>query len=340
MRLTIRETITLLIAICIITFSGVVSSHAATSILYFNNLASIAESWVADNNQAEVDTSLEIDNEPTYSSFETELIVNEIQTTNSETIMKATEHTQLFLTAAEYDPLVPESTEYFLDHIFRFERNGKDWKLISDDLINVPTSVTPGPDTQIIPKPITTTQLIVDYQPITLKESFDPEGAILITLNRTSIKNYAYNYWSSYNPSYRSYSSDCTNFVSQAVKAGGWTYVDGSRTSNYAWYYGLFTFTTSYTWAGAENWYWFSRNRPRAYTASYFSQMEIGDVLQMDFTRDNVIDHSMIVTAKSSSGTIYLTYHTNNTRDKSITTLLSQYPNAAYYGARLYNSFN
>lgn len=41
--------------------------------------------------------------------------------------------------------------------------------------------------------------------------------------------DYALRYWDVYNTNYRSFSDDCTNFISQALRAGGWQY-------DYGWY--------------------------------------------------------------------------------------------------------
>lgn len=62
--------------------------------------------------------------------------------------------------------------------------------------------------------------------------------------------------------------------------------------------------------------------------------MGLADVLQLDFDRDNNISHSMLVTATSSSGERYLTYHTTDTLNRSLTSLISAYPSAWYYAHR------
>ena len=41
--------------------------------------------------------------------------------------------------------------------------------------------------------------------------------------------DYAYKWWNGRNPAYRSYELDCTNFISQVVKAGGIKAAKGSR---------------------------------------------------------------------------------------------------------------
>ena len=72
--------------------------------------------------------------------------------------------------------------------------------------------------------------------------------------------------------------------------------------------------------------------------ATYFSDMLTGDILQADFgpTPDGNISHSMVVTSKDASNNIYLTYHTNNTKNRSINDLLAGNPGTRWYGLALY----
>lgn len=59
--------------------------------------------------------------------------------------------------------------------------------------------------------------------------------------DRYAARNYARAYAENPNPEYRDFTNsggDCTNFVSQALLAGGWTEIGKySYTSSYAWYY-------------------------------------------------------------------------------------------------------
>ncbi|MFF1812554.1 amidase domain-containing protein [Streptomyces sp. NPDC058251] len=148
---------------------------------------------------------------------------------------------------------------------------------------------------------------------------------------------YADRYWDHHNGAYRTYGNDCTNFISQAMLAGGWGPKGGAliqRTSNKYWFYGPSKVFTSYTWAGAENWYWFAKKHAkRTKILGNVWQLAKSDVLQADWTRNNNIDHSMIVT-KKYQGTPYLTYHTGDTHNKSLRKLLSDHPRAWWYAHR------
>jgi hypothetical protein len=67
-------------------------------------------------------------------------------------------------------------------------------------------------------------------------------------------------------PAYPVYGdTDCTNFVSQTMRAGGWATVGGSawdilvnRGDNSKWWYGYSPSQCSYSWGAAQNWHLFA----------------------------------------------------------------------------------
>lgn len=150
-----------------------------------------------------------------------------------------------------------------------------------------------------------------------------------------AMAKYAEKYWSNYNPAYRKFSGaggDCTNFISQALKAGGWKAVPGS-TSDYRnwWYDGA---KQSDSWVGANEWAWFTLSNQRAANLANVYQTDVGDIVQVDFNKDGSKDHSMMVTYRSSAGMPYVTYHSTNTYRKSLASLIASYPDAVYYAYR------
>ncbi|WP_371680418.1 amidase domain-containing protein [Streptomyces sp. NBC_01276] len=150
-----------------------------------------------------------------------------------------------------------------------------------------------------------------------------------------AMAKYAEKYWSNYNPAYRKFSGaggDCTNFISQALKAGGWKAVPGS-TSDYRnwWYDGA---RQSDSWVGANEWAWFTLSNQRAANLANVYQTDVGDIVQVDFNKDGSKDHSMMVTYRSSAGMPYVTYHSTNTYRKSLASLIASYPDAVYYAYR------
>jgi len=75
--------------------------------------------------------------------------------------------------------------------------------------------------------------------------------------NRVAAVQYAQKWAKSFNPDYVQFPNDCTNFVSQALRAGGWEMVGADVTDTFSdskWWYGLSSITqASHTWAGAAN---------------------------------------------------------------------------------------
>lgn len=146
---------------------------------------------------------------------------------------------------------------------------------------------------------------------------------------------YAEKYWRNYNPAYRQFNGaggDCTNFISQALKAGGWKNVPGSTSDYRNWWYDGALQTDS--WVGVNDWAWFTLSNQRAANLANVYQMDVGDILQMDFDRDGAKDHSMMVTYRSGAGIPYVTYHSTNTYRKSLASLVASYPNAVYFAYR------
>jgi hypothetical protein len=166
------------------------------------------------------------------------------------------------------------------------------------------------------------------------------------TVSRNGVVTYAIRHVHSPNPAYREFSNDCTNFVSQALYNNGWGMIWGDRLANSSWYYygdpySFYPFSTyqSYTWAVAHNFALFNFSQGRASSYNNPSDSNWGDVLQVDFTGDGHIDHNTIVT-KLDNGEVYLTYHTTNYLNRSLSYFKANYPKAVYYGWHLYFNSN
>ncbi len=145
----------------------------------------------------------------------------------------------------------------------------------------------------------------------------------------TAAASYARTWGASTNKPYGRFSNDCTNFVSQAMLAGGWKMKTGKgycadRKSNNVWWFKkdgcdrqwpISNTHASHTWGGAENFYWFTKTSGRGTSAGRVSDLGVGDVLQADWDSDGNISHTMIVT-KSTTKNTYLTYHTSDHTDE------------------------
>ncbi|MFF4584206.1 amidase domain-containing protein [Streptomyces sp. NPDC001388] len=156
------------------------------------------------------------------------------------------------------------------------------------------------------------------------------------TYDYKAMAAYAEKYWNVYNKDYPDYNGhgaggDCTNFVSQSLKAGGWKHVPGYVYDYTKWFGNADIQSDSFV--GVNEWSWFAQNSKRTTALANVYQLEVGDVLQMDFDRDGSKDHTMIVTYKAG-GVPYVTYHSNNTLRRSVASLVASYPNAYYYAYR------
>ena len=168
--------------------------------------------------------------------------------------------------------------------------------------------------------------------------------------SRSAAAAYARKWAMTDNPTYgRIEPNDCTNFVSQALLAGGWGMVGGScddRKDKNVWWFkpmdcrwvGMRPWESevkaSFSWGGAQNLYWFMRESGRGAEVSDPMDLEIGDVLQMDMGPGHYnagrIGHSMIVTDKSASE-LFVSYHEDHHLDEPLSAIKSRYPSARWY---------
>jgi hypothetical protein len=168
--------------------------------------------------------------------------------------------------------------------------------------------------------------------------------------SRSAAAAYARKWAMTDNPAYgRIEPNDCTNFVSQALLAGGWTMVGGTcddRKDNNVWWFKPMDcwwvggrpypieVKASFTWGGAQNLYWFMKESGRGAEISDPMGLEIGDVLQMDMGAGHYnagrIGHSMIVTDKSATD-LFLSYHEDHHLDEPLSAVRSRYPSARFY---------
>ncbi len=157
------------------------------------------------------------------------------------------------------------------------------------------------------------------------------------TYNRPAAVNYALTWCGGRNPNYVSFQEDCTNFVSQSLLAGGWPEKGKyNYQSSSSWYYdgGSYPLFT-YTWAGVQNFYNFinigsARGHALSLAHKPWNQyFRPGDLVQADWNRDGIWDHTMIIVNVTSTDMIVV-YHSNDSCGTSLTQLMNQNPNAFY----------
>lgn len=124
---------------------------------------------------------------------------------------------------------------------------------------------------------------------------------------------------------------DCTNFVSQAMEAGGWEQVSHPyldyKDDNAWWYGGGLPFSyplNSWTWSGAENFFRMANGSgglKRTTLLNNFYELQPGDILQYKAKGATEMTHTMIVT-KVENGEPYLSYHTDDQIDQPLSSML------------------
>ncbi|MFC7440214.1 amidase domain-containing protein [Laceyella putida] len=138
--------------------------------------------------------------------------------------------------------------------------------------------------------------------------------------NPIAARDYAYKWWNKRNNKEYGYYSrvsggcencwpDCTNFVSQAIKAGG---IQERRTGTY-WYYS--DQKPSYAWGVANSFY--KHFKDRAQQVKDWKDLSVGDVVSIDFDHDGDIEHSAIIT-RIGRHDVYVTQHSSDKKDSPI----------------------
>ncbi|MGW1559220.1 amidase domain-containing protein [Streptomyces sp. NPDC002144] len=271
-----------------------------------------------------------------YTAADTKVTVNSARLRGRTATVQVTETTTLTYAKIRGDE--PPTTGFTAHHELTFT-GGADggWQLTGERL----TDTGPRPVNEPAPAaPVTKVRpsAVIDAPraAITYPAPAAPKNLGTSTpYDYSAMVTYAEKYWKNYNTAYRKYNGmggDCTNFISQALFAGGWKKVTGSTEDYGTWNSG--TSSDTDTWIGVNEWSWFTQTAKRTTALANAYQMDLGDVLQMDFDKDGSKDHTMMTTYRSSSGVPYLTYHDTDTYRRSLSSLIASYPNSAYYAYR------
>lgn len=173
------------------------------------------------------------------------------------------------------------------------------------------------------------------------------------TYNNTNAVNYAEEWALSYNtPKYQAFSEDCTNFVSQCIRAGGIEYMwYGDRTSYLPWWHILYT-SSSYSFVNASLLFQHFSFVGNVSSSSWVTNVRLGDIIQLASTNNGYpsnytdIFHSRIVVGfgtgpiypdPNPNGNPYCAQHTTNSSwvRWDLTTggssIFERYPNLSLY---------
>ncbi len=116
---------------------------------------------------------------------------------------------------------------------------------------------------------------------------------------------YAHRWAYSRNPAYSDFSDmggDCTNFVSQCLRAGG---ASMNYTPTFGWYYASLN-NRAPAWTGVQPFYRFittnDKTGPYGWPAE-LPQLQIGDVMQLSFDNGATFGHTALIVSVGESPT-------------------------------------
>ncbi|MGF7013696.1 amidase domain-containing protein [Ornithinibacillus bavariensis] len=147
-------------------------------------------------------------------------------------------------------------------------------------------------------------------------ESEAVDRTIRFTYDRRAAVQYAERWWNSYNPAYRKFEVDCTNYISQCLRAGG-APMRGAPNRNQGWWYQGNNWSNS--WAVAHALRWFlsgSTHGLKGTEVESPSELIPGDVICYDFEGDGRWNHNTIVVEKDADGMPLVNAHTQNSRHR------------------------
>lgn len=132
--------------------------------------------------------------------------------------------------------------------------------------------------------------------------------------DRQKAIQYAERWWNDYNPNYKKFEVDCTNYISQCLHAGK-APMRGYPNRSKGWW--MQNNNWSFSWSVANSMRWFlpsSNVGLRAKEVTRAEDLKLGDVICYDFQGDGRFDHTTIVTAKDQFGMPLVNAHTTNSR--------------------------
>lgn len=135
--------------------------------------------------------------------------------------------------------------------------------------------------------------------------------------DRKAAVKYAELWWNDSNPAYEFFEvNDCTNYVSQCLRAGG-APMRGYPNRSTGWWYQNQDWSFSWSVAHAFRWYLSGSTKGlQAVEVGRPEDLAPGDVICYDFNGDGRYDHNTIVVAKNADQMPLVNAHTNNSRHR------------------------
>ncbi|WP_249777693.1 amidase domain-containing protein [Paenalkalicoccus suaedae] len=132
--------------------------------------------------------------------------------------------------------------------------------------------------------------------------------------DRVKAVQYAEMWWDGRNPQYHAFTNDCTNFISQCLRAGG-APMRGMPSREQGWWYDGNLW--SFSWSVAHSMMWYlksSRTGLRASEKQDVRELSEGDIICYDFDGNGRFQHTTIIVAFTADGEALVNAHTSDSR--------------------------
>nr|WP_325063426.1 amidase domain-containing protein [Gracilibacillus salitolerans] len=164
---------------------------------------------------------------------------------------------------------------------------------------------------------------VIEDKEISFQRAQKPEkieadqNQVRFAYDRRAAVQYAERWWNDANPAYQFFEdNDCTNYISQCLRAGG-APMHGAPNRSKGWWYQNNNW--SYSWSVANALRWYLSGATSGLKGTEISDPQnllLGDVICYDFQGDGRWDHNTIVVAKDSQNMPLVNAHTNNSRHR------------------------
>lgn len=205
-------------------------------------------------------------------------------------------------------------------HTIVLEKDNGKWYIKSDSFDEpIYNMLTQGMSVEEIKTKLFIENEIFTEGNISKSETQDGEVLLSSTYNRVAARDYADQYWTNYNNKYMDFTNlggDCTNYVSQAMRAGG-APDDFSGTQGSQWWYDLSTHQYTPSWTSVNQLYEYllfnTNGGPVGVVTNNLYYVNVADIVQFKLSGSNWI-HSAIVTHVEYEDMpyIYVNAHTND----------------------------
>lgn len=194
-------------------------------------------------------------------------------------------------------------TQEWMENRFCLMREEEGWWIVEDELVETEGSGLLDQPALVDPLEEAPFQADVERSPY----------------QRAKAVSYAERWWNDYNPKFKKFEVDCTNYVSQCLWAGGAPMKFSADRAKGWWYRFEQPVNWSFSWAVAHSLRWYlptSQSGLRAREVSSADQLQPGDVICYDFNGDGRWQHNTIVVKKDRRGMPLVNAHTTNSRNR------------------------